>query len=227
MAYGSRHDRHSHDLHCCPWCHCTLLNVNRPAGYYSKGFILRNDYNMLKQKLYAKDASVPRQSAILKKHGVRFSAFDWIPGDLSMSQGSLMSDETIVGVVAFLWTQILFAAHMFPGANGSKHCFENIINSVRWPTHITQLSKNLGENQSLKKVDEWCRLLTVTLIILWAEASKAQGSIMTKIVSCLAPNSTAHKLLNIVPNLLSPLTSSVHFPESLRTLPMPRKPPYC
>ncbi|KAJ3911125.1 hypothetical protein F5877DRAFT_20391, partial [Lentinula edodes] len=72
-----------------------------------------------------------------------------------------------LGVVAFLWTRILFAAHMFPGANGSKHRFEDIINSVRWPTHITRLPKNLGESQSLKKADEWRRLLTVTPIILW------------------------------------------------------------
>ncbi|KAJ3910774.1 hypothetical protein F5877DRAFT_87069 [Lentinula edodes] len=72
------HAGHSHDLHCCPWCHCTLLDVNRPAGYYSEvrdlGFILRNDYDMLKQKLYAKDALFPRQSAILKNHGISCTA---------------------------------------------------------------------------------------------------------------------------------------------------------
>ncbi|KAJ3845821.1 hypothetical protein EV368DRAFT_77177 [Lentinula lateritia] len=164
----SGHAGHSHDLHCCPWCHCTLLDVNRPAGYYSEEFILRDDYNMLKQKLYAKDALVPRQSAILKNHGVHFSAFDWIPGWRPSKQTALdFMHCMFLGVVAFLWTWILFAAHMFPGANGSKHRFEDIINSVRWPTHITRLPKNLGEYQSLKKADEWRRLLTVTPIILW------------------------------------------------------------
>lgn len=41
---------------------------------------MRQDYDMLKQKFYSKDAPIPRQSTILKNHGVRFSAFDWIPG---------------------------------------------------------------------------------------------------------------------------------------------------
>lgn len=27
---------HSHDLHSCAWCRCTLLDVNKPTGYIAE-----------------------------------------------------------------------------------------------------------------------------------------------------------------------------------------------
>ncbi|KAE9397322.1 hypothetical protein BT96DRAFT_941038 [Gymnopus androsaceus JB14] len=75
---------------------------------------LVHDYDMLKQKFYSKDAPIHRQSTILKNHGVRFSAFDWILG---------------------------------------------------W--RLSRQTAQLGENQSLKKADEWRCLLIVTPVLLW------------------------------------------------------------
>lgn len=66
--------------------------------------------------------------------------------------------------------EVVFKSYMLSGAGGaisSKQRFEDMINSVRWPSHITRLPKNLGENQSLKKADEWRRLLTITPVVLW------------------------------------------------------------
>jgi hypothetical protein len=54
-----------------------------------------------------------------------------------------------VGVVAGFFTKVLFAAHMFPGAGGAnspKQCFKDTINSIRWPSHITRLPKNVQES---------------------------------------------------------------------------------
>lgn len=134
-----------------------------------EGFVERNDFDMLKQKFYAKDAPTQRQSTILKNHGVRFSVFDWLPGWQPSKQTALdfmhcmylgrhaMSCPltqvltTLIGVVAFLSTRILFAAHMFSGANGqdsSKQRFEDIINRIQWPTHITRLPKNVSSEFS-------------------------------------------------------------------------------
>ncbi|KZT19841.1 hypothetical protein NEOLEDRAFT_1151707 [Neolentinus lepideus HHB14362 ss-1] len=65
---------------------------------------------------------------------------------------------------------VLFNGYMFSGAGGQnslKQHFEDMVNSVRWPSHVTRLLKNLGENQSLKKADEWQRLLHITPILLW------------------------------------------------------------
>ncbi|KIK71709.1 hypothetical protein GYMLUDRAFT_66805 [Collybiopsis luxurians FD-317 M1] len=145
---------HSSDLHCCTWCKCTLLAVNKWK------FPARDDFEMLKQK-----------STILKNHGVRWSALDWIPGWRPALQMVLDFMHCIyLGVVAFFWTQVLFAAHMFPGVNGAnsvKQRFEDVINAIQWLSHITCLLKNLGKNQSFKKADEWCCLLTVTPVVLW------------------------------------------------------------
>lgn len=82
---------------------------------------------------------------------------------------------------------VLFAGYMFSGVGGvnsPKQRFEDMINSVQWPSHITRLPKNvswvglwrspdnshvfkLGENQSLKKADKWRRLLSIIPVLLW------------------------------------------------------------
>ncbi|KAF6764943.1 hypothetical protein DFP72DRAFT_986014 [Ephemerocybe angulata] len=161
---------HSSLVHPCPWCRCTLDNVNEPEGYH-KDYTMRNDQDILNQKYASKDASGPRQKRILELHGVQWSALDYIPGWMPSKQTALDFMHCIyLGLIAFLFTKVLFAAHLFPGAGGDQSLqkkFERAINSIRWPSHITRLPKNLGENQSLKKADEWRRLLTITPIILW------------------------------------------------------------
>jgi hypothetical protein len=68
-------------------------------------------------------------------------------------------------------------------AVGVKARFENCINRIQWPSHIGRLPKNvslflqfymalelplqLGENQSLKKADEWRRLMNIAPVVLW------------------------------------------------------------
>jgi hypothetical protein len=43
-------------------------------------FVPREDFDMLKQKFYSKDAPPQQQAHILTAHGVRFSCLDYIPG---------------------------------------------------------------------------------------------------------------------------------------------------
>ncbi|TEB20556.1 hypothetical protein FA13DRAFT_1644436 [Coprinellus micaceus] len=162
---------HSALVHPCPWCRCTLDEVNEPLGYQPEGLVMRHDSEALKQKYLSKSASEGRQKRILDLYGVQWSALDYLPGWRPCKQTALDFMHCIfLGVVAWLFTRVLFAAHLFPGAGGeqsAKKRFERAINSIQWPTHITHLPKNLGENQSLKKADEWCRLLTVTPVVLW------------------------------------------------------------
>src|SRR5271170_2238807 len=89
---------HSADIHPCPWCRCVLLDTDRPQGYDQTchfcifhrldstiltlllAFTPRDDYDMLKQKFYFKNAPTRRQTSILANHGVQFSVLDYIPG---------------------------------------------------------------------------------------------------------------------------------------------------
>jgi hypothetical protein len=120
---------------------------------------------MLKQKFYHKDSPPQRQTTILAQHGVRWSALDWIPGWRPSTQTALdfmhavflgkfflsfraLLVTSALGIVAYLFTKLLFAAHMFPGAGGAnsaKQRFEDVINSIRWPNHITRLPKNVSK----------------------------------------------------------------------------------
>jgi len=138
---------HNADVHPCPWCECNILDVNKVTGYRIPQFKPRDDYTLLKHKFNHRTASDRRQEQILKVNGVRWSVFDWLPGWRPSKQTALDFMHCIyLGVVAWLFNEILFAAHLFPGAGGvdsPKKRFERAINSIQWPTHITRLPKNV------------------------------------------------------------------------------------
>ncbi|EAU82786.2 hypothetical protein CC1G_10905 [Coprinopsis cinerea okayama7 len=167
---------HTADLHPCPWCDCTSLDFSEDKGYDTYSFTSKNDSTLLKQKFYSRNSSSARQATILEDHGVRWAMFDALPGWKPATQTVLDFMHAIyLGVVAWLFTRLLFGAHMFPGQ--LKRRFENVINGIQWPSHATRLPKNLGENPSLKKADEWRRLLTVTPPVLWYAWMDPDGTI--------------------------------------------------
>ncbi|KAG1900836.1 uncharacterized protein F5891DRAFT_1225460 [Suillus fuscotomentosus] len=145
---------HSHDMHPCLYCDTDITKINTREGYdYSSTFFMRDS------------------QAILDDHGVRWSTLNLIAGWFPSKKTALDFMHCIfLGIIAHLFMRVLFGGYMFSGAGGRnlpKQRFENLINSVKWPSHITRLPKNLGENQSLKKADECRRLLTITPVLLW------------------------------------------------------------
>lgn len=107
----------------------------------------KDDYQLLRQAFYSRDGTVPRQHTILKDHGIRWSVLnligDWFP---STKTALDFMHNIFLGLIAHFFMKVLFAAHMFPGtggANSSQQRFEDLINSVRWPSHITRLPKNV------------------------------------------------------------------------------------
>ncbi|KAG1734770.1 hypothetical protein EDD22DRAFT_852445 [Suillus occidentalis] len=148
---------HSHDFHPCAFCDVDIVKVNTPEGY-DNSWTPKDDYQMLRQSFYSKDATQARQDAILKDFGVRWSILNLISGWLPSKKSVLDFMHAIfLGIISHLFMCILFGGYMLSGIRGTnspKRRFEEIINA-------------LGENQSLKKADEWCRLLTVTPVVLW------------------------------------------------------------
>ncbi|KAG1731002.1 hypothetical protein EDB19DRAFT_2010037 [Suillus lakei] len=163
---------HSHDFHPCAFCDVDIVKINTPEGY-NNSWTNKNDYHMLHQSFYSKDPTPAHQEAILQDHGVRFSILNVISGWLPSRKSALDFMHCIfLGIISHLFMHVLFSGYMLSGmggVNSPKQHFEDIINAVRWPSHVTQLPKNicLGENQSLKKADEWCHLLMITPVILW------------------------------------------------------------
>ncbi|KAG1749066.1 uncharacterized protein EDB91DRAFT_1244855 [Suillus paluster] len=161
---------HSHDFHPCAFCDIDIVKINTPEGY-NNSWTNKDNYHMLCQSFYSKDATPARQEAILRDHRVRFSILNVISGWLPLRKSALDFMHCIfLGIISHLFMCVLFGGYMLSGmggVNSLKRHFEDIINAVRWPSHVTRLPKNLGENQSLKKADEWCCLLTITLVILW------------------------------------------------------------
>ncbi|RXW19508.1 hypothetical protein EST38_g6347 [Candolleomyces aberdarensis] len=110
---------HSADLTPCPWCEATLLDVDTQDGYKIDQFKVRNDRNMLRHKYRSRGAPAARQADILKYHGARWSILDCLPGWQPCKQTALDFMHCIyLGVVCWLFTELLFGAHLFPGAGG-------------------------------------------------------------------------------------------------------------
>ncbi|KAG2126265.1 uncharacterized protein EDB93DRAFT_1257640 [Suillus bovinus] len=161
---------HSHDMHPCLYCDTDITKVNTREGFdYS--WTASDNYHLLRQSYYSRDANPLRQKAILDDHGVCWVILNLIAGWFPSKKTALDFMHCIfLGIIAHLFMRVLFEGYMFSGVGGRnspKQCFEALINLVKWPTHITHLPKNLGENQSLKKADEWRRLLTITPVLLW------------------------------------------------------------
>ncbi|KAF5384411.1 hypothetical protein D9615_003304 [Tricholomella constricta] len=138
---------------------------------YYLGTAEKSDWAMLKHAFRSKVASLARQLTILRDHGVRWAAFnllsDWLPASKTVLD---FMHNVFLGLICHFYMEVLFRSYMFSGAGGNnsqKKRFEQVINSIEWPSHITRLPKNLGENQSLKKADEWRVLIAITPVILW------------------------------------------------------------
>lgn len=131
---------HSADFHPCLYCDTVLVDVNKPCAYDSTGMLLqffsmtldakrttyppapaytlKDDRHLLRQAYLSRDATTQRQSAILKNHGIRWSTLnivaDWLP---SQKTALDFMHDIFLGLIVYLFTQILFAAHMFTGAS--------------------------------------------------------------------------------------------------------------
>ncbi|KAG2029766.1 hypothetical protein BDR03DRAFT_987545 [Suillus americanus] len=127
---------HSHDFHPC----------------YNNSWTDKNDHHMLRQSVYSKDATTARQEAILRDHGVKFSILNVIPGWLPSKKSALDFMHCIfLEIISHLFMRVLFGGYMLSGmggVNSPKRRFEDIINAVRWPSHVTRLPKNSSENAS-------------------------------------------------------------------------------
>ncbi|KAG1810737.1 hypothetical protein EV424DRAFT_1571382, partial [Suillus variegatus] len=161
---------HSHDFHPCAFCDADVVKINTPDGY-NDTWSAKDDFHMLRQSFYSRDAGPARREAILRDHGVRWSILNLLSGWLPSKKSVLDFMHCIfLGIISHLFMHVLFGGYMLSGMGGNespKRRFEDIVNAVRWPSHVTRLPKNLGENQSLKKADEWRRILTITPVILW------------------------------------------------------------
>ncbi|KII86134.1 hypothetical protein PLICRDRAFT_115269 [Plicaturopsis crispa FD-325 SS-3] len=170
---------HSHDMHPCPYCNVNIVDVNNPLLMLYEGWQDKDDYTMLRHAFASRVAGAARQFVILRDFGVRWATFNLIPGWLPSSKTALdFMHNIFLGLICHIFMEILFKAYMFSGAGGAhseQQRFEKIVNAIKWPSHITRLPKNLGTNQSLKKADEWRRLLTVTPVILWFTWSRGHG----------------------------------------------------
>ncbi|KZT22551.1 hypothetical protein NEOLEDRAFT_1157685 [Neolentinus lepideus HHB14362 ss-1] len=129
---------HTHSMQPCPWCDITMADIHRPSGYTPENHILDN-------------------------YGIRWCTKNLLTGWLPSIQCALDFMHNI-----FLGSSIL-RLYVFGagGCSSQKQHFEDLVNSVWWPSHVMRLPKNLGENQSLKKADEWRQLLHITPILLW------------------------------------------------------------
>ncbi|KAG1861367.1 hypothetical protein C8R48DRAFT_673458 [Suillus tomentosus] len=94
---------HSHDFHPC----------------YNNSWTNKNNYHMLCQSFYSKDATPAHQVAMLQDHGVRFSILNVISGWLPLRKSALDFMHCIfLGIILHLFMHMLFGGYMLLGMGG-------------------------------------------------------------------------------------------------------------
>ncbi|KZV89382.1 hypothetical protein EXIGLDRAFT_771823 [Exidia glandulosa HHB12029] len=167
---------HSHKKTPCVWCESTLDQFNEYLGY-ENGYAKTTDAGLLRRAyewLHARSKTAAEK--LFKKFGVRWTIFNTLPGWGPRSKQVLdFMHAFYLGNVSHFWSNIVVHGYLISnvgGASSPMRRFERFMNKIRWPGHIGRLPKNLGENQSLQKADQWRRLLTVLpvgLFVAWAD----------------------------------------------------------
>ncbi|KAG0702799.1 hypothetical protein DFH29DRAFT_1068931 [Suillus ampliporus] len=105
-----------------------------------------DDYHLLRQSYYSRDANPLRQKAILDDHGVRWVILNLVAGWFPSKKTALDFMHCVfLGIIAHLFMRVLFGGYMFSGVGGRnspKQRFEALINSVN-PSHDFQGQNNI------------------------------------------------------------------------------------
>ncbi|TFK59244.1 hypothetical protein BDN72DRAFT_946510 [Pluteus cervinus] len=161
---------HTHDVNPCPYCKATIVDIDKLEGYTTES-APKEDFAVLKHAYRYKEADTEDQQTLLDYNGFRWARLNLLSSWLPTSKNLIDFMHNIyLGTVNHFFMVLIFRSYMLSGRGGKnseKARFEATINSIQWPSHITRLPKNLGENQSLKKADEWRNLLTVAPVVLW------------------------------------------------------------
>ncbi|KAF8576239.1 hypothetical protein K439DRAFT_1622994 [Ramaria rubella] len=144
---------HAPAKHPCHWCHIKLDKLLTLKAYDHKNLRLKDDMELLRASFQSQYAGIAHCEVILNQSGSGMAAKHEVHIRLYALyfSGWVFSQFQLVG--SNFWNELILHAYML-SSPGAKDHFESFINSVRWPSHIGQLPKNLGENQSLKKADE-------------------------------------------------------------------------
>lgn len=115
-------------------------------------FVYRNDFEMLKQKFYSKDAPPARCKNILDNHGVRFCAMDRIPGWRPSRQTVLDFMHAM-----FLGRSVLLYRHVFDTLtfHCSRYCRIPLYEHPFCCTHVS----GCGWSQFIKETIRGCNKL--------------------------------------------------------------------
>ncbi|KAG1731639.1 uncharacterized protein EDB91DRAFT_1084995 [Suillus paluster] len=167
---------HSHDFHPCAFCDVDIVKVNTPEGY-DNSCTPKDDYQMLRQSFYSKDATQARQDAILKDFGVRWSI-------LNLILGWLPSKKSVLNFMHAIFLGIISHLFIIGGINSPRRRFEEIINALYCgglgETRMTEIPDKeppLPPNTVQPDFSRNCRSLYQTILLLCTDARVGQSFI--------------------------------------------------
>ncbi|KAF8599098.1 hypothetical protein BDV93DRAFT_407383, partial [Ceratobasidium sp. AG-I] len=150
---------------------------NRKRGACRKDFIITDDDIALQQaKLSQVAPNQTQRNKLHKEHGIRWSAFNELP-DWKPYLGAPfdLMHNLYLGIVHDLWGTILMGGYYFTAAQRLQ--FDAYLETIVWPSQIGRLPKSVSHNLSLRKADEWRRLVSILPIALWVVWGNQDGSI--------------------------------------------------
>ncbi|THH20857.1 hypothetical protein EW146_g580 [Bondarzewia mesenterica] len=134
---------HSHGRHPCNLCDITQVAINTLKAYEYKDFVMRNDWDLLMHAWKARSASSKiAHEAILKEHGIRWSALNeissWMPATCSPVD---FMHNFYLGIVKH-FHDLLAPGHLLDATGWNF--YQESMNSIIWPSGISCLPTNMS-----------------------------------------------------------------------------------
>ncbi|KAL7283633.1 hypothetical protein ACG7TL_003069 [Trametes sanguinea] len=163
---------HAHKKHPCNVCLIDHDDINALAGYAIANFHIRDDWQQLCWGFMSKSAtSKTARKHILDEGGSRHTILNELPGWMPIQTNAIDFMHNIyLGIVKHEFDTVIIGGYLLDAA--SWRLFQDLVNSIQWPSGIGRLPKNLGENHSLQKADQWrcwCNIKPTILWLIWRD----------------------------------------------------------
>ncbi|EJD36235.1 hypothetical protein AURDEDRAFT_74418 [Auricularia subglabra TFB-10046 SS5] len=160
----------SHNKAFCAWCKCTAEQINSADGYTENAIPMTDDRSMLKLAWQWLAATTVAAAALFKSLGIRWMIMNLLAGWFPRRKQGLDFMHCIYLGLVKHYFDVIFKAYLISNAGGDRSPavrMQRTLNGIMWPSHVGRLPGNLVDNHSLKKADQYRRLLTVSPILLW------------------------------------------------------------
>ncbi|KDN33733.1 hypothetical protein RSAG8_13176, partial [Rhizoctonia solani AG-8 WAC10335] len=146
----------------CDVCQADLAEIK---AFQPEDFTYLDEWHIIALSKQATESQAAR-NRIAKEHGIRWSAFNELPGWMPHASAPFDPMHCLyLGIVNRLWCDVIEDGYLL--STQQKAIFEAFLTSLRWPSQIGRLPSPTTTALNRRKADEWRRLISILPLVLW------------------------------------------------------------